>query len=49
MTKNVDMCIHYTTTGWPGYKPKCPEGLDANLKCHSKRADCPKYEPSAKK
>lgn len=42
----LPMCAHYTTTGYPNFKPKCTEGLFASLKCHEKRKDCPEYKPS---
>jgi len=39
----IEMCSHYTTTGYPNFKPRCEVGLRASLKCHSVRKDCPYY------
>jgi len=38
----IEMCNHYTTTGYPNFKPRCKAGLRASLKCHSKNS-CPMY------
>ena len=45
-TKMIELCKHYMTTGFPDYRPMCPFGRKASLKCHKKNPDCPQYEPS---
>lgn len=40
----IEMCAFYTTC--PNFKPLCLHDLKASLKCHSRRVDCPLYEPS---
>jgi hypothetical protein len=48
MSEIVELCKHYTTTGYPTFYPKCEFGFRAGLRCHSAvtgRA-CRKYEPA---
>lgn len=40
----IELCSHYTTTGYPTFKPRCKVGLKAGLKCHSRKCKCPKYK-----
>jgi len=40
----IEMCKHYTTTGYPYFKPRCKKGRFASLRCHSKNISCPYYE-----
>ena len=42
----IDLCFHYTTTGYPDFKPVCKLSKRASLKCHSARQDCKEYKPS---
>ena len=42
----IELCEHYMTTGHPRFLPRCEVGRRANLKCHSKRLECPDYQPS---
>lgn len=42
----VPICIHYTTTGYPTFKPRCKLGKWAGLKCHDVNKDCVGYKPS---
>lgn len=44
----IELCNHYTTTGYPNFKPRCKVGLRASLKCHSKNS-CPMYSVDAGK
>ncbi len=37
----IQLCIHYDTTGWPRFKPVCKLGYHASLKCHAKHFDHP--------
>jgi len=42
----IEMCIYYTTSGHPNFKPRCKLGLQASLRCHSAKAarmSCPHY------
>ena len=39
----IELCYHYTTTGYPTFKPRCKLGHWASLKCHSRYCKCPKY------
>ena len=40
---HIDLCIYYTTTGYPNFKPKCEVKLKAGLKCHKWNCNCPEY------
>ena len=39
----IELCYHYTTTGYPTFKPRCKLRLWASLKCHSRYCKCPRY------
>lgn len=45
-TKDIELCICYTTSGFPDFKPRCNRGHRASLKCHSINPDCPDYRQS---
>lgn len=43
----IELCKHYTTSGYPVFRPECVLGHRAGLWCHcATRAHlCGKYEP----
>ena len=43
MENEVVMCIWYSTSGHPDFKPVCVKRHYASLKCHSRREDCRDY------
>ena len=42
----IELCKHYTTTGYPTFKPLCKLNYKASLQCHSIRKDCKDYKES---
>lgn len=46
MPIRIELCKHFTTNGYPNFRPVCKVGYKASLKCHRIRKDCKDYTPS---